>query len=457
MTVLKRAWKRTILLGLLCTSVAWGSNRVNDVRVSHQFDKTRIVIGMQEPVKYHLFHLKKPHRLVIDLPHTQMHASLTQALYYDTPIREIRTARHDDGSLRIVFDLKGNSKAHVFMLRPMDKHRYRLVVDLSYHPKYHIVKSQPHVAVVEPSVNIKPKPKIVIPRRRTWRDIVVVIDPGHGGKDPGATGARRSHEKNIVLAIGRELKTLINRQPGMRAVLTRKGDYYIPLRGRLGIARKDKADLFISIHADAFKKRSSHGVSVFALSQRGASSEAARWLAARENYSELGGLDLNDLYDRSAVVRSVLLDLSQTATISASLRFGSKVLKQLSHFAKLHNDKIEQARFVVLKSPDIPSVLIETGFISNPREERLLNSRSYRHKLTLAILSGIKSYFWSEPPLGSYIYAWRNAKSVRVAKRESLNQFADRYDIPTHELKRFNKLSSTHLKVGQLIRIPKEV
>lgn len=230
------------------------------------------------------------------------------------------------------------------------------------------------------------------------RNIIVVIDPGHGGKDPGARGMDGTLEKDVVLDISKQLQIELNQIPGVRAVLTRKGDYYISLRDRLRIARQDKADLFVAIHADAFNNPNSMGSSVFALSPRGASSEAARWLAEKENYSELGGINLDD---KSDLLRSVLIDLSQTATISSSLQLGSSVLTELSRITRLHYGKVEQARFVVLKSPDTPSLLIETGFISNPIEEKRLSSPQYQQRLAQAIEEGISNYYWHNPPPGS--------------------------------------------------------
>jgi N-acetylmuramoyl-L-alanine amidase len=237
------------------------------------------------------------------------------------------------------------------------------------------------------------------------RNVVVVLDPGHGGKDPGAMGQGRQAEKDITFAIANKLKYLINRQAGMRAVLTREGDYYVGLRERLQIARKHNADIFISIHADAFINKESNGASVFALSQRGATSEAARWLAEKENYSELGGVNLRNLDDQSGLVRTVLIDLSQTATIAASLQMGQNVLTQLNHLTHLHNHRVEQARFMVLKSPDIPSVLIETGFISNPREAANLKNVNYQTRLSQSIFQGLKQYFKENPPHGTKMEA----------------------------------------------------
>ena len=296
------------------------------------------------------------------------------------------------------------------------------------------------------------KPKMSIAQRNNLRDVIVVVDPGHGGKDSGAKGFRGTNEKDVVLAISRNLKDLIDKQPGMRAVLTRSSDYYIGLRQRLGYARRAKADLFVAIHADAFMRRESSGASVFALSARGASSEAARWLAERENSSELGGVD--DFKDKSYLVRSVLLDLSQTSTIQASLQLGSEMLGNLSHISVLHSHKVEQARFVVLKSPDIPSVLVETGFISNPREEMNLRNPRYQMQLAIAILNGIKKYFWQAPPDGSLIAAARKAQHHRVARGESLATIASSFHVNKKYIKQINHLRRDYVRVGQDLLIP---
>lgn len=246
--------------------------------------------------------------------------------------------------------------------------------------------------------------------------IIVVIDPGHGGKDPGASGPRNTKEKNVVLDISREIQRDINQQPGFKALLTRSGDYYITLRQRLQIARKDKGDLFVAIHADAYMNNDATGASVFALSQSGATSEAAHWLANNENYSELGGVQ--DFGDKSYLVRSVLLDLSQTVTISQSLQVGYVLLSALKHVTTLHHNIVEQARFMVLKSPDIPSLLVETGFITNPREEDRLNSPGYQQKLASALAAGIIAYFREHPPQDVAGPSGKtNASSVSVSSK----------------------------------------
>lgn len=296
-------------------------------------------------------------------------------------------------------------------------------------------------------------PLMSVPLRRNLRPIVVVIDPGHGGKDPGAMGPHGIKEKNVVLAIAKDMQRDLSKIPGIKAYLTRTGDYYIPLRQRLEIARKDKADIFIAVHADAFKNQEANGASVFALSQRGASSEAARWLAQKENYSELGGVNLDD---KSYLLRSVLLDLSQTATIGDSLKLGNLVLHALGKVTPLHNRDVEQAPFVVLKSPDIPSLLIETGFISNPREERNLNTPSYQQELAAAVTRGVNKYFSENPPQGTLFAALHAATKYRVVKGDSLDKIAAQYGVSAEEIRLMNHLTSNELAVGEYLYIPQK-
>jgi N-acetylmuramoyl-L-alanine amidase len=264
-----------------------------------------------------------------------------------------------------------------------------------------IVAIEKDIAQLPPPVDGEQAPRhrplmSAVSPKKTQPHVVVVIDPGHGGKDPGATGPRGTHEKDVTLAISATLQKLINSIHGMHADLTRSGDYYLSLRQRLDVARQDKADLFIAIHADAYDNTTATGASVYALSERGATSEAARWLAERENYSELGGV--KHFSDKSYLVRSVLLDLSQTVTITESLQIGRMMLAVLSQVTPLHHDEVEQARFVVLKSPDIPSLLVETGFITNPEEERLLVKPSFQYKMARAIAMGVVNYFNANPP-----------------------------------------------------------
>jgi N-acetylmuramoyl-L-alanine amidase len=328
-------------------------------------------------------------------------AELQSKVTPDDPyIQGLRVGRNRPGIVRVVLDLKAEVKAQVFTLKPIGEYGHRLVLDI-----YPTVEVDPLIALIEkeekelrekkllPPVAAKPeeKPKASIARLAT-----IVIDPGHGGEDPGAMGRRGSREKNITLTIAKRLKALIDGEPGMRAVLTRDGDFYLPLQGRVDKARKVKADLFVSIHADAFIRPHARGSSVFALSERRATSEAARWLANKENDADLiGGVNL-DVKDR--YLAQTLLDLSQTATIDHSLRLGSAVLKNLGSVNTLHKPRVEQASFAVLKAPDIPSILVETAFISNPEEEKRLNDEAYQDKLARAILDGIREYFTKHPP-----------------------------------------------------------
>ncbi len=315
----------------------------------------------------------------------------------DPYIQGLRVGRNRPGVVRVVLDLKAEVKPQVFTLKPIGEYGHRLVLDI-----YPAVELDPLLALLEreqeqkrpPSLGAaKPEEK---PNPNVARLATIVIDPGHGGEDPGAIGRRGSREKDITLTIGKRLKALIDSEPGMRAVLTRDGDFYLPLQVRVDKARKVKADLFVSIHADAFIRPHARGSSVFALSEKRATSEAARWLANKENDADLiGGVNL-DIKDR--YLAQTLLDLSQTATIDHSLRLGDAVLKKLGGVNTLHKPRVEQASFAVLKAPDIPSILVETAFISNPDEEKRLNDEGYQDKLARAILDGIREYFAKHPP-----------------------------------------------------------
>ena len=320
----------------------------------------------------------------------------------DPYIDKLRVGRNRPGVVRLVLDLKSEVKAQAFTLRPIGEYGHRLVLDL-----YPLVPPDPLAALIEaaskrprqetpePGEPLRPdKPKVA-------RMATIVIDPGHGGEDPGARGRLGSREKDITLTIARRLKALVDAEPNMRALLTRDADYYVPLQVRVDKARRVKADLFVSVHADAFIKPHARGSSVFALSERRATSEAARWLAKKENEADLVGgvnIDVKDKY-----LAQTLLDLSQTATIDHSLRLGNSVLGELGQVNTLHKAQVEQASFAVLKSPDVPSILVETAFISNPEEEKRLNDETYQDKLARAILAGIKRYLAKHPPRPSPI------------------------------------------------------
>ncbi|MFA6302495.1 MAG: N-acetylmuramoyl-L-alanine amidase [Legionella sp.] len=370
---------------------------------------------------YKVFVLNNPYRIVIDLGSTSLGVNLNQLNLPTSLVKQVRSGKPDANTLRLVVDVSqalrvkssfwqenGSIKGVQMDLEPITG-KIEPVVAQKPKPVFKAAKPVQAQIKKQPVASTLPVKPTRIPIRishnpsSSIRDVLVVLDAGHGGKDPGARGPHQSREKDVVLAITLKLKRLIDKQPGMRAVLTRSGDYYVGLRNRLDIARKYNGDIFVSVHADAFNNPHSHGASVFALSQSGATSEAARWIAEKENYSELGGVNLGDLDDQNGVVRSVLIDLSQTSTINSSLQMGSHVLGQLNGFTALHNTKVEQARFMVLKSPDIPSILVETGFISNPKEERNLTSQAYQNRLSQAIFQGIKNYFWDNPPQGTRI------------------------------------------------------
>jgi N-acetylmuramoyl-L-alanine amidase len=348
--------------------------------------------------------VKDPERLVLELEVAEFSPALAELhgkVTTDDPyIRGLRVGRNRPGVVRVVLDLKAEVKPQVFTLKPVGEYGHRLVLDI--HP---IVPVDPLAALIEQSdkaASAKPEPAepnpstASAPKAKDARHATIVIDPGHGGDDPGALGRHGSREKDITLHIGRRLKALIDAEPNMRALLTRDADYYLPLHVRVDKARKVRADLFVSIHADAFVRPNARGSSVFALSERRATSEAARLLAKKENDADLiGGVNL-DGKDRH--LAQTLLDLSQTATIDHSLRFGNSVLRQLGSINTLHKPQVEQASFAVLKAPDIPSILVETAFISNPEEEKRLNDEQYQDKLARAILGGIRDYFAKHPP-----------------------------------------------------------
>jgi N-acetylmuramoyl-L-alanine amidase len=346
--------------------------------------------------------VKDPERLVLDLEGVEFGPALAElnnkVATGDPYIDKLRVGRNRPGVVRLVLDLKAEVKSQVFTLKPIAEYGHRLVLDL-----YPLVPPDPLAALIEADGKLpkkaEPPEKGVAPppdKPRVARMATIVIDPGHGGEDPGARGRRGSREKDITLTIATRLKALVDAEPDMRAVLTRDADFYVPLQVRVDKARRVKADLFVSVHADAFIRPDARGSSVFALSERRATSEAARWLAKKENEADLVGgvnIDIKDKY-----LAQTLLDLSQTATIDHSLRLGNSVLGELGQVNTLHKGSVEQASFAVLKSPDVPSILVETAFISNPDEEKRLNDEAYQDQLARAILSGIKRYLAKHPP-----------------------------------------------------------
>jgi len=383
---------------LVCGVAAAQADDVVATRIWPARDYTRVTFETRSELKYALFAIKEPERLVLDLDGVDAGPVLSElqnkVAAGDPYIASLRVARNRPGVTRVVLDLKAEVKPQVFTLKPIADYGHRLVLDL-----YPLVAPDPLAALLELDGKIigsaPQQPPAKGARPKVARLATIVIDAGHGGEDPGARGRRGSHEKDITLVIARRLKGLVDAEPGMRALLTRDGDYYLPLNARVEKARKVKADLFVSVHADAFIRPHARGSSVFTLSQR-PTSEAARWLAKQENDADLvGGVNLDG---KDRFLAQTLLDLSQTATTDHSLKLGGAVLAELGQVNTLHKARVEQAGFAVLKAPDVPSILVETAFISNPEEEKRLNDQAYQDKLARAILSGIKRYFAKNPP-----------------------------------------------------------
>jgi len=385
-----------LVAGGLATAPVDAANDITGLRTSAENGRSRLVFDVDGPVSHQVFSLDDPERLVIDIKEVALKADLPSALPRSNLIKRVRSAPRNGNDLRVVLDLERDARAKSFVLRPEADYGHRLVVD--------VVKRGAAGAAPE-GVNDE-QPAEQAPAEP--QDRVIAIDAGHGGRDPGAS-AHGTREKDIVLSVARRLNTLLEQTPGLRPVMTRNSDIYLPLRERIRRARKAKADLFVSIHADAFRDPDAEGSSVYALSTDGASSEAARRLAQRENSSDrVGGVSLQD---KDEMVASVLLDLSQDATIEFSLKAGEYVLDELGEVNNLHKHSVQQAGFVVLKSPDIPSLLVETAFISNPQEARKLRSANHQYRLAKALRDGIRQYFENRAPRGSRSYAQNETAS----------------------------------------------
>lgn len=465
---------------------------LKDANLAVMPNQTRIIFDLNGSVQYKIFQIPKSSgksaRLVID-----MHASRTSSAFRKKRFRrgfvtKIRSAIHRQNGLRVVLDLDRNIQYRHFTLTPLGRYGHRLVVDLykrgsripsqykrqapvQYHQNIGKARSsskQDKIRIIglrkinrsqqsRRSVKVNTTGKrrlrkqdrhLILPPIKT-REVIIAIDAGHGGQDPGAIGLYGTREKDIVLKMAKSLQRLVRKTPGMRAVMIRQGDYFISLRGRMALARKHRADLFISIHADAAKRRSASGVSVYTLSRRGASSQAARWLARRENRSDIiGGVKIHK-HDKN--LAKVLLDLSQTSTNKASEDLANTVLRALSRISPVHGRGRGRAGFVVLKSPDVPSILVETGFISNPKEESRLRRHRYRKQIAAMLLQGIIKYFIKNAPPDT-IFAKR--KHI-IAKGESLRDIAKRYQVSLSVLKRTNGLRSNRAHIGRVLNIPR--
>ena len=421
-----------LLVGLVMP--VWADIQVKGVRMWPAPDNTRLVFDLSDPVDHTLFSLKAPDRIVIDLKDARFPGQLPGFDFSKSYIKNIRYAARKDNALRFVLDLNAQVRPKSFVLKPHGEYGHRLVIDL-----YDAEQTAPKKSL--PSQKTRPQ---------RAREVIIAIDAGHGGEDPGALGRRGTREKDVVLAIARKLERLVKKEPGMRPVMIRDGDYYVSLRDRVKKARQYQADLFISIHADAFNNHRARGSSVYVLSDRGASSEAARFLAQSENSADLiGGVSLDDKDD---LLKMVLVDMVKNSTIEDSHDVAARVLRDLRHVNKLHKNRVEQAAFRVLKSPDVPSILIETAFISNPAEERKLRNSRHQEALAKAILGGVRSYFRTNPPPGT-VLASRPKRHV-ISRGDTLSEIAARYRVSVGTLRRYNGLRNDRLRVGEVLQIP---
>jgi len=426
----------TAALLLMWTVLAQAGTTLENIRIWAESGKTRVVLDLSSPVAHNIFTLRGPDRLVIDLKSGQLANKLVSMPPGVGSVRSIRSAVHANGRLRVVLDLNESIRSRSFTAGPNSQFGDRLVIDLQ-------------------RTGIPQTVKRASEEYRPGRDIVIAVDPGHGGYDPGAVGKARTREKDVALEISRALVSRINAEAGMKAILIRDGDYFVGHRKRMDIARRGKADLFVSIHADAVDDRRPYGTTVYALSLQGASDEAALQLAEREN-AMVGGVSLDDKDD---VLASVLLDLSQNAALSASFDVGDDVIKELARIGKVHRRKVQSAGLIVLKSPDMPSILIETGFISNPGEEKRLKDRKYQGRLADAVLAGIRNYFHENPPPDTRISMDYRREPLRqvsyvIARGDTLSEIAERFNVSTAVIRRTNKLHNDSIRVGQTLRIP---
>jgi N-acetylmuramoyl-L-alanine amidase len=424
------------VLLLVATPASAGS--VENVRIWSENEKTRVVLDLSKPVHHNIFTLRGPDRLVIDLKDGRMASTFKSMPTGVGSVKSIRTGQLANGQLRVVLDLNENVRSRSFIAAPNPQYGDRLVIDLERSGALQTVKRA--------SESYTP-----------GRDIVIAIDAGHGGHDPGSVGRNKTREKDVALAVSKKIAARINAEHGMKAVLVRSGDYYVDHRRRTEIAHNSGADLFISVHADAFKDRRANGATVYALSLKGASDEEARLLAERENKSvQIGGVSLDGKDD---VLASVLLDLSQNAALSASLDAGSDIVSELGRVVKVRRKTVQQAGFLVLKSPDMPSILIETAYISNPSEEKLLRSNAHQEKLAKAITAGVRKYFYKNPPPETQIAMdVRRAPSGhvrhKIASGDTLSELAERYDVSPAAIRSANKLNNDNIRIGQVLSIP---
>ncbi len=426
-----------VLLFIGFSLSAFASNRIDGIRVWPAPENTRIVFDLKNKPDYKYFTLSNPERLVIDFKNSQNKVSLSNLAKNDPRIKRIRTSTSKvKGTTRMVLELAENYQLTIFPLAPAGRYSNRLVVDL---------------------YDTKKKPNIVntVQKNNNKRDVVIAIVAGHGGEDPGSIGARGTYEKRVTLKIAKELAKLINNKKGMKAVMIRTGDYYVNHDRKTQLARQSKADLLISIHADAFTSSKPHGASVLVQSPRRANSEFTRWIANREKESEmLGGAGATIKKTKHENLAITLADMNKEYTMGSSYDFATHVIRQLKKVTKLHKKNPEGLSLAVLKSSDIPSVLIETGFISNPQEEKRLNNSHHQKRLAKAIYIAADNYFTRNPPKGTLL-ASTGYKKHKVSSGESLSVLAQRYKVSVAKIKSINNLKSNTVRIGQTLKIPR--
>ena len=432
-------WLRSGLgMAFLVSGAAANAATVKNARAWSGPEGTRVVFELSGPVEHRAFALADPDRVVIDLPSSSVADSLR--MEPKGAVTALRSGERSGGELRLVLELNQTAKPKTFLLTPNAEYGYRLVVDLPPAQAAPVVRRAPQST------------------SNRGRDVVVVIDAGHGGEDPGALGRGGAREKDVVLAIAKKVAAEVDNQPGMRAVLVRDGDYFVAHRKRMEIAHEANADFFMSIHADSYRDPNAKGATVYMLSNKGASDEAALLLAQRENASDLiGGVSLSD---KDQMLARVLLDLSQSSALNASMAAGQRLIRRMSAVTPMRRREVQQAPFLVLKSPDIPSLLVETAYISNPREEASLRSVKYQSALAVALRQGIVDYFGANPPEGSY-FAMNSVveqpelvKHV-IARGETLSGIAERYRVSSASIRQTNSLRNDVLRVGQVLTIPR--
>ena len=412
---------------------AAAATNVKDIRLSSHDGYLRLVFDLDKSVDHSIFTLNKPERIVLDLKNTKMVHGMVDRDRANSKIRRIRSGVQNNDDLRVVFDLQHEVNPRSFIIGPYAKSGHRLVLDLQTE------KSNPAVT------------KETRPTKKQLRDVIIAIDAGHGGRDPGATGKNGTKEKTVTLQMAQRLQKKINQQKGMKAVLTRKNDRYMRLRDRIHKARDYHADMMISLHADSFPDPRARGSSIYALSVDGATSETAKLLAEKENAADMLFGDVN-LAVEDEMVKEVLFDLSLTGNIQSSLDIGDEILKQIKHVNRVHKKQVQQAGFAVLKAPNIPSVLLEAAFISNPREEKNLKSSAHQKKVANAVSKGVANYFARKAPPGTWLSA--SAAEYKVRSGDTLDSIAKKYKTSIENLRARNAMYTSNLNPGQVLKIP---